>query len=622
MTPYQNIIYKSKYSRFIPSLGRREDWGETVQRYFDFMKARAPETLYNDLTIAKTLVEGMEVMPSMRALWSAGDSLSFENAQAYNCGYTAIKSTKDFGDLMYLLMCGCGIGFSVESMYVDNLASVPPGFAVDASYDIKVEDSREGWAKSTVELLDTLYAGYMPNIDYTAIRERGAILKTSGGRASGFEPLAEVHSFIVQSFKEAMGRKLTSLEVYDICTHIANCVVAGGTRRSATISFSDLPDTEMANAKRGDFWKTHPHRSLSNNTVVLKEDITKPEFDKEWELLVTSGTGERGIFFESSIKHDLENVGRTYDAHRLNPCGEVILRDKEFCNLSEVIVHPDDDLAFLVVKAATATLLGMLQSTLTDFRYISPEWHENAENDRILGVSLTGLRDHPLLSQNTEYTKKALETLRHTVRLASEAYADILGISAPKSYTSIKPSGTVSQLTGVSPGLHARQSKYYIRRIRLDKNDPIAKELKKTKVPWEPSLTEENTDVFSFYMKAPETAVLQTELSALDQLEYWKLVKKNYTTHNPSVTIVVKDDEWDLVKEWVWENKPSGMSFVPPTENLSYPQLPFEPISEEEYLKHTSEPLALNFSLVNKLDKVNLEKTNGEQGCQGGACLI
>ena len=619
MDDYQKTIFLRTYSRWREDLGRRETWEEAVDRFTQYLTNRIkPQKLKNMVPLIKEFVQNLEVMPSMRAFWSAGESLDRENVQAYNCAYTPLESTKDFADMMYLLMCGTGVGFSVEYPYINKLPEVPETFT-DESVTIVVGDSRQGWAEALYDLMNYLYEGIVPKVDYSHIRPAGSVLKTSGGRASGPEPLKQLFSFICNVFNGARGRQLTSLEVYDIGTYIANCVVAGGTRRSATISFSTLEDEAMKNAKNGEFWNENPHRSLSNNSVIFRPGVPRELFEREFENLRNSGTGERGIVFEESIIYDINRVSRTWDSHRLNPCGEVFLRPRQFCNLTEVIIRPDDTLKTLVTKAVVATFLGVFQATLTNFNFISPEWSKNSEEERLIGVSLSGLKDHPVLKDTTPASLEILQTLRDVVEEYSSTFAALFKIEPPASYTSIKPSGTVSQLVNCSSGLHPRWSKYYIRRVRVAKHDPLAEWLVDQGVEYEEDVYNNNTLVFSFYQEAPDTSETVDQKSAIEQLEYWQLLKENYTTHNPSITVYVKDDEWDEVKEWVWKHKPSGIALLPHNEHI-YQQAPLEAISQETYEAKVSK--ALDFTSLVNFEFGDTGSPAGEAGCSNGSCVF
>jgi ribonucleoside-diphosphate reductase alpha chain len=562
----------------------------------------------------------MEIMPSMRALWSAGEALDVENVAAYNCAYTPIEDWKDIADTMYILMCGAGVGFSVEHQYTDKLPVVPKTF-IHASERLIVEDSREGWASSLEKYLNALTRGSVPLVDYSRVRPAGSPLHTFGGQASGPEPLKELFDFIWKTFDAHRGQYLQPIDVYDIMSYVANTVVAGGTRRSATISFSDLDDYDMMTAKDGEFWKINPNRSLSNNSVIMdSRTLTPQQFEDEWNHLANQKSGERGIVFKDRLAEDAVSIGREYrEDYRLNPCGEVILRPRQFCNLSEVIVRPYDTKRTLKSKVAFATLLGTLQSTLTDFHFIKDDWKKNSEEERLLGVSLTGLKDHPILQKESSESRRILASLRSTATKWSKVYAHELGINEPASVTSVKPSGTVSQLVNSSSGLHPRWSKYYKRRVENSKDHPLSKWLIDQGVEYEESMYRDSSYVFTFYIEAPD-AIFSGDESALEQVKYWKMLKTMYTTHNPSVTILVRPHEWEDLGLWVYNNKPSGMSFLP-LDDTVYDQSPFEAISKQEYdLKKSQQP-KLDFSIP-ILEFKDTGKAAGEQGCSGGSCVF
>lgn len=621
MNNYQKFIFKSRYARYLPEEHRRETWEESVTRYIEFMKTRAPKGLHDKLERAKDYILRMEIMPSMRALWSAGPALEVENVAAYNCAYTPIESWKDIADTMYILMCGAGVGFSVERQYIDKLPIVPKTF-VHAPEKLIVEDSREGWANALYQYLNALTRGVRPLVDYSLVRPAGAPLKTFGGQASGPDPLEELLNFIWDTFDKNRGKYLEPIHVYDIMTYVANTVVAGGTRRSATISFSDLDDKAMREAKDGEFWKINPNRSLSNNSVVLDSRYLTPvEFEEEWQHLADSGSGERGIVFKDKLAEDAANVGREYrEDYRLNPCGEVILRPRQFCNLAEVIVRPNDTLQTLRQKISFATLLASVQATLTDFSFIDKRWKKNSEEERLLGVSLTGLKDHPVLQKESAQARRMLASLRATSGRWARLYAGELNINEPTSITSIKPSGTVSQLVDSASGLHPRWAKFYKRRVENSKDHPLSKWLIDQGIEYEESAYRDSSYVFTFYMKSPD-AIFSGDESALEQAQYWKMLKTMYTTHNPSVTILVNDEEWEDLGLWVWENKPSGMAFLPFV-GAVYKQAPFEAITEQEYEDAMREQPELDFNSSTVFELVDTGEAAGEQGCYGGACVF
>jgi len=617
LSPYQEFIFLRSYSRYREDLGRRETWDEAVDRLKGFWLKRIPKVLEPDLLDAIESFRRLEVMPSMRTVWSAGEALEKNNAAAYNCAYVPLESPKDLADMMFILMSGGGVGFSVERKYVERWSPIPYNLHENPNIVITIDDSKEGWADSVVELFNWAYKGILPAFDYSKIRPAGAIIKTFGGYASGPEPLRQLHEFIKTTLMEARGRRLTSLELYDIATHVANCVVSGGSRRSATISFSDFDDLDMRHAKDGPFWDYAPNRALSNNTAVLPVGISHQDFLEEYKHTVDSKVGERGFLFLESVLEDILVLHRdpSYD-YRLNPCGEVILRPRQFCNLSEIVVRPDDTLESLINKAKKATLFGVLQASLTDFVYLDPRWKTNSEDERLLGVSMTGTRDHPILQRTSKEAMEWLSTLRKVVWDMSKYYSGILGINAPKSVTSIKPSGTVSQLTGTASGIHPRFAPYYKRRVIVNKYDPIAQVLIEQGIEHEESIYNQNAYVFTFYQKSPETSVFAKDVDAHEQLVYWSMYKNYYTTHNPSYTLVYKPEEVESLGAMLYNYKPTGLTILPQADS-HYEQLPFEEITKEEYLKGLERQKKANLGQI----QFFLNSDSGEPGCSGGACL-
>lgn len=627
-TPYQEFIYKRTYSRWLEDEQRRETWSETVARYKEFFKKRVPREFEEEFEKAIDDVYNLRVMPSMRALWTAGPALERDNVAGYNCAYTVIESPRDFAEILYILMCGTGVGFSTERQYINKLPVVPDVLhRVDDV--IVVEDSRIGWAKAFYNLLNYLYDGEIPRIDYSRIRPKGARLKTFGGRASGPEPLKQLFDFTLNIFQNARGRKLNSLECYDIVCMTASIVIAGGVRRSATINLSNLSDQRMKHAKDGQFWIDNPQRTLSNNSVAYTEKPDITVFMEEWMNLMKSGTGERGIVNRQGLKIQAAHIGRDCGYEfGVNPCGEVILRPRQFCNLTEVVVRPDDDLDSLLRKATSATILGVLQSTLTDFRFLSDEWKKNVEEERLLGVSLTGLRDHPILSAHSDKAKRWLASLRRQTRDVAVLWSSVLGINTPKAITSVKPSGTVSQLVDSSSGIHPRFSQYYIRRVRVASSDPLAKFLIDQGVPYYPEVGQDwnscTTVVFEFPMKAPEGAVIRGTETAIEQLEYWKMIKEYWTDHNPSNTIYVKPDEWLEVGAWVYKNFNivTGLTFFP-YDNGVYQLAPYEEIDEETYNKLVKTmPEEIDWDRLNEYEKEDTTTGAREWACSGDKCEI
>ena len=591
MTAYSEFIAKSRYSRFLPEMDRREHWEETVNRYTTFIykhlqekhEYTMPEELYRDIRDA---IVNLEVMPSMRAIMTAGKALERDNTAGYNCSYLPIDDPKAFDEAMYILLCGTGVGFSVEHKYVDQLPEVPDQL-FDSETVISVADSKEGWAKALRQLIALLYSGEVARYDLSKIRPAGARLKTFGGRASGPGPLDELFKFTIAKFKGAAGRKLTSLECHDLLCKIGEVVVVGGVRRSAMISLSDLEDDRMRSAKSGNWWEQNAQRALANNsaTYVTKPDIG--QFLQEWTSLYNSHSGERGIFSRAASKSQAGKNGRrdpNYD-FGTNPCSEIILRPYQFCNLTEVVVRAEDTVETLARKVRIATILGTFQATLTHFPYLRKIWQKNTEEERLLGVSLTGILDNHWMGEVCDSTAKNLEQLRQVAVDTNSEFADNLGIPRSAAITCVKPSGTVSQLVDSASGIHARHSRYYIRRVRGDKKDPLSQFLAIAGVPVEDCVMRpDSTVVFSFPMKAPEGARLRDDLTALQHLDLWLMYQRHWCEHKPSVTISVKEDEWMDVGAWTWRNfdEVSGVSFLP-WDGGTYRQAPYEECSKEVY---------------------------------------
>lgn len=620
MTPYQEFIYKRSYSRWRPELGRREEWDETVDRYRDYFSPRVPASLKPDFEVAIAEVRSMGVMPSMRCLWSAGPALDNDNIAGYNCAYTAIDRVKAFSEILYILMNGAGVGFSTERQYINLLPEVPQQIK-ESPIGWLVQDSKLGWAEAYHHLLTELYAGRISPLDLTNIRPKGSPLKTFGGRASGPEPLLQLIKFTVKTFKKAQGRKLNSLEVYDIVCMIANCVVSGGVRRSSTINLSNLTDIRMRDAKVGQFWIENPQRMLSNNSVCYTEKPDVFIFMEEWLSMSRSGSGERGVLNREAFAQAARKTGREVRDFGTNPCGEIILRNKQFCNLTEIVLRPTDTGRDVLRKIKCAVLLGLLQSTLTDFKYLDEEWKANTEAERLLGVSFTGLMD-----KHEEVTN--LGTYRTMAWYHAREMAVRLGLNtAPKAVTCIKPSGTVSQLVDSSSGIHPRHSPFYIRRVRVASTDPVAKLLINAGVPYNPEVGQElasaNTLVFDFPQKAPEGAVFREDLDALDQLEYWKDVKTEWCDHNPSCTIYVKEHEWFEVGAWVYKNWDmiGGLSFLPYDGGV-YELAPYEEITEEAYNSLMAQFPAIDWGLLTHLESTDSTEGAKTYACNGDKCEL
>ncbi len=591
MTPYSTYIAKSRYSRYLSDMKRREHWEETVNRYTTFMVKHLREKfnytvtddLYKELRDA---IINLEVMPSMRAIMTAGKALDRDNTAGYNCSYLPIDDPKAFDEAMYILLCGTGVGFSVEHRYVDQLPEVPDQL-FDSETVISVADSKEGWAKALRQLIALLYSGEVAKYDLSKIRPAGARLKTFGGRASGPAPLDELFKFTIAKFRSAIGRKLTSIECHDILCKIGEVVVVGGVRRSAMISLSDLEDDRMRHAKTGDWWTHNGQRALANNSATYNAKPDIGQFLAEWTSLYNSHSGERGIFSRDASKTQAKKNGRRdsdYD-FGTNPCSEIILRPYQFCNLTEVVVREEDTLESLSRKVRIATILGTFQSTLTHFPYLRKIWQKNTEEERLLGVSLTGILDNEWMGTICDSTKKNLEQLRQVAVSTNMDFAANLGIPQSTAITCVKPSGTVSQLVDSASGIHTRHSDYYIRRVRGDKKDPLTAFLIEAGVPAEDCVMRpESTVVFSFPMKSPEHARTREDLDAVQHLDLWLMYQRHWCEHKPSVTISVKEEEWMDVGAWVWRNfdEISGVSFLP-YDGGTYRQAPYEECSKEDY---------------------------------------
>lgn len=581
---YQSIIHRSRYSRFMPEQSKRESWEQTVTRLTDYLHTKLGDKVEAvELNELRQAILNLDVMPSMRLLMTAGEACERDNISAYNCSYLAVNNKRAFSEALYILMNGTGVGFSCERQEIAKLPAIPENLRkVDDV--IVVQDSKIGWAKAFKKLLSSLWEGDIPEVDYSKVRPAGARLKTFGGRASGPDPLKRLFDFTVVTFTEARGRKLTSLEVHDIMCMVGEIVVVGGVRRSALISLSNLTDRRMREAKMGAWYVDNPHRGLANNSVAYTEKPDSETFMEEWLSLVKSKSGERGIFNRIASQAQANRWGRRSPdySYGTNPCSEIILRDKQFCNLTEVVVRAGDTESSLRNKIRLATILGTIQSTLTKFNFLSEEWTKNTEEERLLGVSLTGIMDSKLTSKPT---KELLEGLRDYARSVNEELAGKLGIPASASITCVKPSGTVSQLVDSASGIHARHNDYYIRRIRMDKKDPIYNYLKDKGVQVEDEVHRpDSTAVFSFPMKAPAGAITRNDMTAIEQLELWLMYQRFWCEHKPSVTITVKDEEWPEVGAWVWKyfDEISGVSFLPHS-NHTYQQAPYEDITKEQY---------------------------------------
>jgi ribonucleoside-triphosphate reductase len=623
MDQYQQYIHKSRYARYLDSEQRRETWDETIDRYLQFFIDRE-QINNNEAQLLKKSITTQEVMPSMRCLMTAGVALERDNVAGFNCSYLPIDSPRSFDELMYILLCGTGVGFSVERDYVNQLPVVADSFH-DTESTVVVSDSKIGWASAFRELISLLYAGKVPKCDLTKIRPAGARLKTFGGRASGPQPLADLFNYAVLLFKGATGRKLTSLECHDLVCKIADIVVVGGVRRSALISLSNVTDNRMSNAKNGNWYDTNGQRALANNSAVYSE---KPDFDTysgEMKRLYESKSGERGIFSRVAAQKIAARNERRDATFKFgtNPCSEIILRPYQFCNLSEVIVRADDTEETLKDKVKVATILGTLQSTMTDFRYLRNVWKKNTEEEALLGVSMTGIMDCKLTNGSTgdEKLGKLLETLKAVAVKTNKKWAETLGVNQSVAITCVKPSGTVSQLTDSASGIHPRFSDYYVRTVRADKKDPLATAMIEAGFPHEEDVTNISNWIFSFPQKAPNKAVTVESMGAMEQLYLWKIYQDHWCEHKPSMTCYYNDDNFFAVCQWIWENfdSVSGISFLPEEEHV-YKQAPYQKIDKVEYTKLLKEmPTNMSWDLAESSDN-----TEGSQtlACVAGVCEL
>lgn len=630
---FGELVYVRTYARWLENEKRREKWPETVERYRNYFLDRFELTddFLSRFNNACDMILRKEIVPSMRGLWTAGDAADVENICFYNCTAILIDSIKSWADMLYLLMNGAGVGYSVERQVITKLPEVPNKFT--ESTDIVIfEDSKLGWAEGLLQYMTLLYDGKLPGYDLSLIRPKGTRLKTFGGKAGGADDLRMLLDYLKVLFVEAQGRRFNSLECHDICCFIANVVVSAGIRRSACISLSNLSDGRMRDCKVGEFWKTHPQRQMCNNSVAFTEKPDMHIFMEEWMSLMNSGSGERGIFNRAGALKTFESLGReTNDEDGnnyvilCNPCAEILLRPNQACNLSECIVRPEDTLDSLMSKIEAATVLGTMQSCLTDNKFLGPEWKYNMEQERLLGVSMTGVRDHPVLSKVTQLSAGWLTSLRQHVHETAKECAKELGINVPVASTAIKPSGTTSSLHNCASGIHTRFSPYYIRRIRISTTDVICDFLKSIGVPSRPEVGQDeitaNTWVFEFPIKSPDDSVFDTP--AIEQMNYWKMFKLCYTDHNPSVTITIDDDEWLEVGAWVYRNWDiiGGLSFLPKS-NSVYQLMPFEAITKEEYEKRVKEMPEIDFDKLIEFEKT--DETVGAQtlACTAGGCEI
>ena len=624
-TDYQAFIHTSRYARWLEDEQRRESWPETVSRYIQ--NVVVPKTR-DEVSIdeIEEAILNLEIMPSMRAMMTAGEALNRDNTAGYNCSYLPVDDPKSFDEAMFILLCGTGVGFSVERQFVSKLPEVPEIlFASDTT--VIVKDSKEGWAKALRQVIALLYSGEIPKWDVSKVRPAGAKLKTFGGRASGPAPLVELFNFVTAKFVGAKGRRLSSIECHDIMCKIGEVVVVGGVRRSAMISLSNLSDDRMRHAKSGAWWENEPHRALANNSVSYTEKPDAVSFMREWMALVESGSGERGIFNrQASVKQAAKN-GRRETGYEFgtNPCSEIILRPYQFCNLTEVVVRATDTIESLSRKVELATILGTIQSTYTHFPYLRKIWQKNTEEERLLGVSLTGIMDNPLLTTKNAALDKTLGHLRNVAMSTNTKWAARLGIPVSAAITCVKPSGTVSQLVESASGIHARHSDYYIRTVRGDVKDPLTQFMKDQGIPCEPCVMKpDSTVVFSFPQKAPTGAVVTADLTAIEQLEMWLAYQRNWCEHKPSVTINVKKDEWFEVGSFVYKHfdEMSGVSFLPYNEH-TYQQAPYQEIGRSDYETLLSlMPKKIDWSKLKEYEADDSTKGSQTFACVGGSCEI
>ena len=631
--PYENFIALSRYARWLEDENRRETWGETVDRYFTFMVNQL-ETKHNytpNTELVKELRDAVfnrNVMPSMRSVMTAGPALERENVSGYNCAFLPVDNARSFDEAMYILMCGTGVGFSVEYKYINKLPALPEKLE-KSSTTVIVGDSKEGWAKAYRELLGLLWAGQIPQIDISKVRPSGARLKTMGGRSSGPQPLVNLFDFTIQVFKGALGRQLKPIEAHDIMCKIGEVVVVGGVRRSAMISLSNINDIEMAAAKAGNWWESNSQRALSNNSVAYSRKPDMAQFIAEWKSLYDSKSGERGIYNVAAAQKQAAKYGRrSPDIHYgTNPCSEIILRPYQFCNLSEVVLREHDTIEDVTNKVRLASILGTWQSTLTDFKYIRKIWKDNTEEERLLGVSLTGQFGHKFFSGQEGLDKlgDVLANLRQWAVDMNIEEAAKIGIPASAAVTCVKPSGTVSQLVGVSSGMHTYHSEFYIRTVRGDKKDPITQFLKDTGIPSEEDVMKPNdTIVFSFPVKSPKNAITRDDLTAIQHLELWLTYQRYWCEHKPSITVSVDEDEWMEVGAWVYKHfdEVSGISFLPKS-NHTYVQAPYQEITKEQYEETFSKmPKTINWEALSLYELE--DSTTGSQAlaCVASECEI
>ena len=622
-TDYQAFIHTSRYARWLEDEGRRESWSETVDRYMgNVVGYDIDHDTYNEI---RESILALEVMPSMRAMMTAGPALERDNTAGYNCSYLPVDDPKSFDEAMFILLCGTGVGFSVERQFISKLPEVPELFESDTT--IVVKDSKEGWAKAFRQVLALLWAGEIPKWDVSKVRPAGARLKTFGGRASGPAPLVDLFNFAVSIFKEAQGRRLSSIECHDLMCKIGEVVVVGGVRRSAMISLSNLSDDRMRHAKSGNWWDNNPQRALANNSVSYTEKPDSVSFMREWLALVESGSGERGVFNREASKNQAAKNGRRDPDFEFgtNPCSEIILRPYQFCNLTEVVVRATDSIEDLERKVRCATILGTIQSTFTKFPYLRKVWQRNTEEERLLGVSLTGIMDNQLLTTKNKGLEKTLEHLRKVAVLTNSDWADRLGIVSSAAITCVKPSGTVSQLVDSASGIHARHSHHYIRTVRGDNKDPLTQFMKDQGIPNEADFMKpDQTTVFSFPIKAPQGAIVTDNVSAIEQLNTWLMYQRHWCEHKPSVTINVRKDEWFEVGAFVYEHfdEMSGVSFLPYNEH-TYQQAPYQCCTKDDYKKLSKVmPKSIDWAKLSEYEKEDTTASSQTFACTGDVCEI
>jgi len=629
-TDYQSFIHKSRYARWLDEESRREAWDETVDRYMNnvvepVVDSGASEADFNVAHDIEQAILSLEVMPSMRAMMTAGKALERDNTAGYNCSYLPVDDPKSFDEAMFILLCGTGVGFSVERQFISKLPEVPELF--DSETTVVVKDSKEGWAKAFRQVLALLWAGEIPKWDVSKVRPAGARLKIFGGRASGPAPLVELFNFAVTTFKAAQGRKLSSIECHDLMCFIGQIVVVGGVRRSAMISLSNLSDDRMRYAKSGQWWETAAHRALANNSVSYTEKPDMETFMREWQSLVESKSGERGVYNRQAAKNQAKKFGRRDPDYEFgtNPCSEIILRPYQFCNLTEVVVRATDTLEDLERKIRLATILGTIQSTYTKFPYLRKVWSTNTEEERLLGVSLTGIMDNPLMTLSNKGLEKTLEHLRGVAVSTNAEWADRLGIPVAAAITCVKPSGTVSQLVDSASGIHARHSAHYIRTVRGDNKDPLTKFMMDQGIPNEPCVMKgDTTTVFSFPVKSPTKSVTRNDMSAIEQLEMWLMYQRHFCEHKPSVTISVREEEWMEVGAFVYKyfDEMSGVSFLPHSEH-TYQQAPYQEVDKDTYkMVLQSMPERIDWAGLSEYEKDDNTVAMQTMACSGDVCEI